>query len=206
VALLFGLHALAGPVRAQGVSSRLADMSFRVDWLQATALPLDRSALHSGSAALEKRSDDWAFEVGWLRVARSLSTVQGGFATVSRALNWREALVLPGLGVFGGSAEASRDTTGYNWVGTSATDVGHVPRYSHSRAASFGGGVSLGVEYPARTRVAFRASVSQWMFSSQPLTGDRQRTLAGAGLVLRFGSGAATTRPPGRSGRQEDER
>ena len=205
-ALLFALHALAAPVRAQSASSGDAGLSVRLDWLQATALPLDRSALHSGSVALQKRVQDWTLEAGWLRVARSLSTVQGGFAAISRPLLWRDALVLPGLGVFGGGAEASRDTTGYNWVGASPTDVGHVPRYSHSRAASFGGGVTLGAEYPARTKVAFRAAVSHWVFSSQPLTGDRQRTLAGIGLAVRFGSGAAATRPPVRSGREEDQR
>ncbi|MFI5312429.1 MAG: hypothetical protein ACHQQ3_14420 [Gemmatimonadales bacterium] len=155
---------------------------------------------------MEERGRDWAFEVGWLRVARSLSTVQGGFVTVSHPLRWGDVTVLPGLGAFGGSAEASRDTTGYNWVGASPTDVGHVPRYDHSRAASFGGGVSLGIEYPARSLVALRASVSHWAFSGQPLTGDRQRTLAGAGLTVRFGTSLAARRPTVRSGAQDGGR
>ena len=203
VTLVLGLHALAGPARAQAPTSPTAAVSIRADWLQANAMPLGRSALPSASVALERPWQDWSFEIGWLRAARALSTVQGGFVSASWPLWWGDALFLPGLGAFGGSSEASRDTTGYNWVVTSATDAGHVARYDHSRALTFGAGALLAFEYPARSPVGFRASVAQWMFSGQPLTGDRQRLLVGAGIAVRFGGERAAPRAPARTPARE---
>ena len=103
------------------------------------------------------------------------------------------------LGVLAGTAEASRDTTGYNWIGASATDVGHQPRYDHSKATTVGGGVTLALEYPASSPVGVRVSAAQWMFSGAPLTGDRQRTLLGAGLAVRFGSARTARLAPART-------
>jgi len=184
---IFGLLAVVEPACAQSMSAGSGIYSVKADWLQVGAMPLGRDALHSGSVGVMADMDHWVVDLGWLRAARALSTVQGGYLTIDRRLDWGNALVLPGLSLFGGSAEASRDTTGYNWTAASGTGTGHVARYTHSRAMSFGGGASLAIEYPSRSTVAVRASVAQWMFSGQPLTNDRQRTLAGAGLTVRFG-------------------
>ena len=55
-------------------------------WLQANALPMDRDALQSGSVTVALRRRGWSAEVGWLRVARTLSTVEGGSLTIGRVL------------------------------------------------------------------------------------------------------------------------
>jgi hypothetical protein len=156
------------------------------DWLQANALPLDRDALQSGALTLSLRRQTWTIEAGWLRVARTLSTVQGGSLSFGRLLHWRRALFIPTVGVLGGKAYASRDSTGYDWVGSQGI-TGHQPRYSYSTAGTFGGSVGLAVEYPLYRSLGARATVSQWYFTGAPLEGDRARTLLGAGLSLRVG-------------------
>jgi len=178
--------AASTPLAAQ--ASRVFDSGIVLggDWLQANALPLDRDAVHSGSVNLSLRRHSWGVEAGFLRIARTLSTVQGGTLSAGPLLHWGPVLFFPTVGVLGGKAEASRDSTGYDFVGTGGV-VGHQPRYSYSSAGTAGGNVALTIEAPLFRALGVRAVASQWYFSGAPLEGDRQRFLVGAGLSLRVG-------------------
>ena len=159
------------------------------DWLQANALPLDRNALHSVDAGVSFRMTSWSVDLGWLRVARPLSTVQGGTLSFGWLLPWSRVLFVPTVGGMVGRAQRSVDSTGYDWVDPQTGAKGHTPRYSYSSATSVGGSVGLAVEIPVYGALAFRGVVSQWFFSGSPLEGDRARTLLGAGLSLRVTGG-----------------
>ena len=87
------------------------------------------------------------------------------------------------LSAFGGQAQASRDTTGYDYV--TGTTTGHVARYSYSSGASFGGGAGLAVEVPIYKIIGARLVGSEWVFSGSPLTNDRARGVLGAGLTIK---------------------
>jgi hypothetical protein len=154
------------------------------EWLQATAMPLDREALHSMAFDLSWRQTSWQLTGGWLRIARDLSSVQGATLGAGALLHWKQILFIPSLSLFGGESYASRDTTGYDFVGTGGV-IGHVPRYDYSSAFSMGGGVGLNIEFPIYRMVAGRVSASHWLFSGHPLENDRQRTNVGAGLSIR---------------------
>jgi hypothetical protein len=153
------------------------------DWLQANALPLDRDALHSMAVMASYRSK-YSVDAGWLRIARDLSTVQGGAVLVGRPLYWRTLLFIPAVGLLGGRAQASADSTGFDFIAPDGS-TGHTPRYSYSSAATFGGGASLTVTLPVYGPLGARALVQQWLFSGSPLEGDRGRTLLGVGLSVR---------------------
>ena len=174
------------PVSAQVVPTSPAGSSIVIhsEWLQANALPLDRDALPSVAIMGSYRRPSWSVDAGWLRVARTLSSVHGGAVLLGRPLQWRQALFIPAIGGFGGRAQASADSTGFDWVAPDGTP-GHTPRYSYSSAASFGGGASLTVEYPVYRGLGVRAVAQQWIFGGAPLEDDRARTLVGAGFSLR---------------------
>ena len=178
---------LSSPAAAQGTAAPAAfDHGIVVggDWLQANALPLDRNALQSLAFDASLRRSRWALDAGWLRIARTLSTVQGGTLTIGVPLAWHRLLVIPAVGGFGGQAQRSVDSTGYDWT-DAAGHTGHTPRYSYSSAASFGGGGSLTLEVPVYRFIALRASGSSWYLSGAPLDGDRVRTVVGVGLSIR---------------------
>jgi len=176
----------AAPLHSQTSSRFDSGIVVGGDWLQANQLPLDRDAVQSGQVTVSLRRQRWAVDASWVRVARSLSTVQGGALSAGPLLHVGPVLLLPTVGVLGGQAQASRDTTGYDFTGPGGT-VGHQPRYSYSSSGTFGGGVSLTVEAPLYRIIGVRAVASQWFFSGAPLDGDRQRFLVGAGLSLRVG-------------------
>jgi len=176
---------LASPARAQAVHRFDSGIVLSGAWLQANALPLDRDAVHSGAIDASLRWNHWSLEAGFLRIARDLSTIEGGSAAFGRMLRWRSVQFIPAVGIFVGRALSSRDTTGYDWVNGGTT--GHTPRYSYSEGATFGGSAGLTVEVPVYRWIAARGTVSQWVFSGAPLEGDRSRTLLGAGLALRVG-------------------
>jgi hypothetical protein len=173
----------ATPIAAQDFGSGFVVTG---DWLQANALPLGRSTFPSNAASVSWRNTLWTADGGWLRATRELSTVQGGTLGGGAVLRWNRFVFLPSLHAFAGQALASADTTGYDFT-TPSGAVGHQPRYDYSSSASFGGGASIAVEVPIYRMVAFRAVVSHWLFSGAPLEGDRQRTLAGAGLSIHTG-------------------
>ena len=197
VLLLGSLIGFAASARAQGAGSG-ASASVRADWLQANDLPFTRKAAPSASAALEFRRKTWSLEIGWLRAARALSTVQGGFVGVGFPIHLGSAVLLPGVAAFAGVANVSRDSTGYDWVTFSPAASGHQPRYDFSQGAAFGGGATLALEYPARSPVGFRLSGSEWIFGGTPLSGDRARALVGVGLVVRFGLATRAAIEPAR--------
>jgi hypothetical protein len=190
--LCLAITTAASPMRAQTSTPptppRAFDSGISLSgaWLQANALPLDRDALHSGSIAVALRHSDWSAELGWLRVARSLSTVQGVSLSLGRVLRWRSVEIIPNVGALGGRSYASADTTGFNWR-SSLDATGHTPRYSYSEGATFGGGAGITVEIPLYRIVAARGMASEWYFSGSPLEGDRSRGLLGVGLSLRVG-------------------
>ena len=136
------------------------------------------------SAEASLRHSHWAVDAGYLRIARDLSTVQGGFVSLGVPLAWGRVLAIPSIGAFGGQAQRSVDSTGYNFIGANGV-VGHVPRYSFSTSGSAGGGVGLTLEVPVYRVIALRASASEWYFSGATLEGDRSRSLVGVGLSIR---------------------
>jgi hypothetical protein len=155
------------------------------EWLQANALPLNRSAPVSMSFDAAFRRSRWSVDAGFLRIARDLSTVQGGFASVGIPLAWGRVLAVPSIGAFGGQAQRSVDSTGFDWIGANHV-AGHTPRYSFSSSGSAGGGVGLMLEVPVYSVIALRASASEWYFSGATLEGDRARSLIGVGLSIRL--------------------
>lgn len=154
------------------------------DWLQANALPLDRKAMESLDFSVSLRRPPWAFDGGWLRIARNLSTVQGVYLSAGRMLHLGPVLFIPAIGVLGGQAQESRDSTGFDFIGTGGV-IGHTPRYSYSSSATGGGSIGVTVEVPVYRALGFRAVASEWLFAGAPLAGDRSRGVVGAGLSLR---------------------
>jgi hypothetical protein len=175
--------AFASPLAGQAVPRFESGVVLSGDWMQANELPLDRDAMQSGTASISLRRHSWFVEASYVRVARALSTVQGGALSVGPLLHFGPVLILPSVSGLAGQAQASRDSTGYDFVGTGGV-VGHQPRYSYSSAATFGGGVGLALEIPLYRALGIRAAASQWYFSGAPLEGDRQRFSVGAGLSL----------------------
>jgi hypothetical protein len=187
-ALVASLACFAVPAVAQRATQASPAFNHGVvvggEWLQANALPLDRNTLGSMSADASLRHSHWAVDAGFLRIARNLSTVQGGFLSFGVPLAWGRVLAIPSIGAFGGQAQRSVDSTGYDFVGANGI-VGHVPRYSFSTSGSAGGGVGLTLEVPVYRVLALRASASEWYFSGATLEGDRSRSLIGVGLSIR---------------------
>jgi hypothetical protein len=177
----------------------------RADWLQAGALPLHRDALHSIDAAIEFRRTSWSAEAGYLRAARTLSTVHGGYLAVSKTFRNGDLTILPGIGILGGYAKVSLDTSGYEYTqaGTGGTVVtGHQPRYTYSSALTIGAGAMLALEYSVSSMVNLRGSVAEWVFSGTPMEPDRQRLLAGVGVSLHLPwTGVTYPAPPMNSAR-----
>lgn len=154
------------------------------DWLQANALPLNRTGVApSIGGDISWRPGNWAISAGFLRVARDLSTVQGGTLSFGRVVQAGPVRLVPALSAFGGEAYESRDSTGYNY--TTGTTAGHVARYSYSDGVAYGGGAGLTIELPIYRVVGFRLVASEWIFGGDPVDGDRTRTVLGAGLTLR---------------------
>lgn len=186
---LVALSVTAAPIRAQRTAVLERGFIAHGEWLQANALPLDRDAFQSAAADISYRTGGWSVDGGWLRVARSLSTVQGGSLSLGRLLPWKGVLFIPAVGAFVGRAQASVDSTGFDFVDPATGTTGHVPRYSYSSAASFGGGAGLTLEIPLYRSLAARGVVWQWYFSGAPIEGDRARTVLGAGLSVRLPGG-----------------
>ena len=151
------------------------------------ALPLNRNTLASVSFDASLRHSHWAVDAGWLRIARDLSTVQGGFVS---------------FGFPSGVGSPSRPSvdrrvrrSGAAFSRLHGFDFDRPQRCRRSHAAlqllesgSAGGGVGLTLEVPVYRVVGFRASGSEWYFSGATLEGDRARTLVGVGLSIRVNS------------------
>jgi len=168
---MVGLFLQASPLQAQRTALFERGVVASGDWLQANSLPLDRDAFQSAAADVSFRGRGWTIDGGWLRVARSLSTVQGGSISFGRLLPWKRLL------------------TGFDFVDPATGAIGHTPRYSYSSGASVGGGAGLTLEIPLYRFVAARGVAWQWWFSGSPLEGDRARTVLGAGLSVRLRGG-----------------
>jgi hypothetical protein len=153
-------------------------------WEQATAMPLDREAIHSGSFDLSWRRNGWAYTAGWERIARDLTTVQGGTLSLGKLLSLGPVSFIPAVSVLGGQVYSSRDSTGYDFIDAQGV-VGHMPRYSYSDGFAFGGGAGLTIEYAVYWMFGIRASATQWLLGGAPLEDDRHRTVVGVGLSLR---------------------
>src|SRR5262249_37245936 len=153
------------------------------DWLQANALPLNRSAPQSVAGDVSWRPGSWAINGGFMRVARDLSTVQGGTLSFGRVLRVGPLRFIPAVSLFGGEAFVSQGTTGYNYVNNGTT--GHVPRYDYSSGFAYGGGGGLTLEVPVVSVVGIRGGASEWYFGGKPLDGERSRTVVSVGLTLR---------------------
>jgi len=173
------------PAQAQGARRFDSGIVLSGAWLQANSLPLDREAPQSGAIDASYRWNRWSAEAGFLRIARDLSTIQGGSGAFGRMFRWKAVQFIPAVGLFLGQALSSRDTTGYDWVGSGTT--GHTPRYSYSEGFAYGGSAGLTIEVPVFRWIAVRGTASQWIFGGTPLEGDRSRTLLGAGLALQVG-------------------
>jgi hypothetical protein len=153
------------------------------DWLQVNSLPLNRDAAQSIGGDISWRTTNWAFNGGWLRIARDLSTVQGVTLSAGRILRAGPINFIPALSALGGEAYVSFDSTGYDFV--SGTTTGHEPRYSYSNGFTFGGGVGLTIEAPIYRILGLRVEGSEWVFSGHPVAEERTRSVVGVGLTLR---------------------
>jgi hypothetical protein len=154
------------------------------DWLQANALPLNRTGVApSIGGDISWRPGDWAVTAGFLRIARDTSTVQGGTLSFGRVIHAGPIRFIPAVSGFGGEAYVSSDSTGYNYVSNGTT--GHVARYSYSDGIVYGGGAGLTIELPLYRIIGLRAVGSWWYFGGDPVAVDRTRTVVGAGLTLR---------------------
>ena len=186
VALFVALVAPASQLFAQRTTNFEHGVVAHGDWLQANALPLNRDAMQSAAADLSFRGRGWSVDAGWLRVARDLSTVQGGTLSIGRLLSWKGAVFIPAVSGFVGKGQRSVDSTGFDFVDPATGTIGHTPRYTYSSGTSVGGGVGLTLEIPLYRAFALRGVVTQWYFSGDPLEGDRSRTVLGAGLSIRL--------------------
>jgi hypothetical protein len=130
------------------------------------------------------RMPRWAVDGGWLRIARDLSTVQGGTLSAGPTLRWKMFTFLPQLGGFVGKAYASADSTGYEFVGPDGV-IGHQARFSYSESTTIGGGAMLAIETPIYGPLNARVSGAEWVFSGSPLELKRTRAIAGFGLSMR---------------------
>jgi hypothetical protein len=190
VARAIGFGALVGgvapPLHGQAVPTKRFESGIVIggDWLQANALPLDRDAMESADFSVSLRRQPWAFDGGWLRIARTLSTVQGVYFSGGRLLHLGPVSFIPAVGVLGGQALESRDSTGFDFVGAGGV-VGHTPRYSYSTSFTAGGSVGLTIEVPVYRAFGIRVVGSEWVFSGAPLDGDRTRGVVGGGLSIR---------------------
>lgn len=153
------------------------------DWLQANAMPLNRSAAQSVGGDISWRPGAWSVSGGFMRIARDLSTVQGGTLSLGRVLRVGPLRFIPAVSLFGGEAYVSQDTTGYNYVDGGVQ--GHVPRYDYSSGFAFGGGGGLTLEVPVVSVLGIRAGASEWFFGGTPLDGERTRTVVSVGATLR---------------------
>jgi len=153
------------------------------DWLQANAMPLNRDAAQSVGGDITWRPGDWSVSGGFMRIARDLSTVQGGTLSFGRVLHVGPLRFVPAVSLFGGEAYVSQDTTGYNYVSNGT--IGHVPRYDYSSGFAYGGGGGLTLEVPVFSVIGIRGGASEWYFLGQPLDGERSRTVVSVGLTLR---------------------
>lgn len=154
------------------------------NWLQANALPLNRQggAAQSFSGDVSWRLGSLALNAGFLRIARDLSTIQGGTLSAGWVFKAGPVQFVPAVSAFGGAAYASVDSTGYDFLTGAAT--GHQARYSYSTGASFGGGAGLAIEAPIYKIIGARLVASEWVFSGSPLANDRSRAVLGAGLTI----------------------
>jgi hypothetical protein len=196
-AVLLGALVSPAGLMAQGTAAGGTSINLRADWLGATETSMTRSAMPSLDATIEFRRPGLSFEVGYLRAAKELSTVQGGYIAVSRPITTGKVTFLPGIGLFGGAAAASADTTGYKY--TVGGTTGHQPRYTYSNGGAFGGGVQLGIEYAATSTFGIRASLAEWIFSGSPIKNDTGRFLAGVGLTVRLPQAVTPLAPAGRT-------
>jgi hypothetical protein len=154
------------------------------DWLQVKTLDRPGGAFPSTSFDVGMRFGSWSAEAGWLRIARDLSTVQGGTLSFGRIVSAGPLLFIPAVKVLGGQAYVSVDSTGYEYTDPTGAP-GHQTRYTYSEGFVFGGGVGLTMEVPIYRWIRARAVASQWMFGGSPVGDDRMRTVLGAGLTLR---------------------
>src|SRR5215204_4869887 len=84
------------------------------EWQQATALPLDRETMHSNAFDVAWRRDGWSYGAGWLRIARDLSSIQGGTVTVGKLFQAGPITLIPAVAGLVGQSYVSVDSTGYD--------------------------------------------------------------------------------------------
>jgi hypothetical protein len=154
------------------------------EWQQATALPLDRETMQSNAFELAWRHSGWSFGAGWARIARDLSTVQGGTVSVGKLLQAGPVTFIPAVMGLVGQSYVSVDSTGYDFTNSTTNTTGHVARFSYSDGVAFGGGVGLTLEYPVYRMIGFRASAAQWFVGGDPVANNRGRTVVGVGLSV----------------------
>ena len=164
----------------------------RADWLQANEA-LSRSTLPSNALAIAYEGRIFGFTAGFLRIARNLSTIEGG--TAGAEVAYRFGRFRMALGVTGmvGVAMASRDTTGYEYVSAGGA-TGHTAKWDYTRASASGGGATVSLEYDFLDYLGLRVTGGTWSFSGTPLGTERTRTTIGAGLTVPFSVPALVSR------------
>ena len=190
----FILLVLAAPVVAQQTPARpiatAASPGYHSgfvasgEWQQATELPLDRETMQSNAFDLALRLNGWSFGAGWLRIARNLSTIQGGTLSAGKLFQLGPVTFIPALSALFGQSYVSVDSTGYDYTVPATNTIGHVARYSYSDGFAFGGSIGLTAEYPVYRMIGLRASAAQWLFAGDPVANKRGRTVVGVGLSV----------------------
>jgi hypothetical protein len=187
-AAVAGLFVLPRVAQPQSAGFSAPPFSVRADWLQANEA-LTRSALPSNAVAIAWEGRVIGYSAGFLRIVRDLSTIEGGtagFEVAFRSGRFRVALGATGMV---GVAMASRDTTGYQYVGAGGA-VGHAPKFDYSRSSANGGGGTMTIEYDFLDHLGLRVTGGTWTFSGDPLGKEGTRTTIGAGLSVPFGKPA----------------
>jgi hypothetical protein len=185
-ALAMSLSAAAS-LGAQAPSSAFKPepFSIRAEWLQANA-SLSRSTMPSNAITLAYEGERVGYTAGFLRIARDLSTVEGGTIGVELGARSNRARVTLGAQGLVGVVMASADTTGYDAIGAGGVVV-HTPRYDYSRGTALGVGGTLAFEYDVMAHLGLRATASAWTFTGTPFGTEKTRTTLGVGIAIPFG-------------------
>jgi hypothetical protein len=184
VTLLLALTVLVVPGAAMAQRTGLTSLalSVRGDWLQANS-SLSRSTLPSNALSLALETDHVTYSVGFARIARNLSTIEGGTAGAEVGARSGQFHVSFGISALVGRAMASMDTTGYDYVNASG-QPGHTPRYDYSTASAVGIGETFTLEYDIGDKVGVRLTGAQWSFSGAPLGREKTRATLGVGVIV----------------------
>lgn len=185
VLALSGARSLQAQSTAATPTYTHSPFALRADWLQGNSA-LTRSTMPSNALAIAYEGQYFGASAGFLRIARDMSTVEGGTLGVEAGYRAGRFRVSLGANAMIGVAMASMDTTGYQYVSSGGT-TGHTPRWDYSRTSANGFGGTVTMEYDFFEYLGLRVTGGSWSFTGAPLGNEKTRTTIGAGLAVPFG-------------------